>query len=103
MAAPLHDLRHLAHCHGVQASYAEVRGQRRAASPAMLLGRLTALGASAGTPTGVCGALHRQNAAFWHSVCEPVCVRWEGQGAPLEIRLPNSNGAWAHDELARSP
>ncbi len=81
-------LHRLAGLYGVQVSYRDAAGKRRAAGVEALTTVLQALGAPLTDPGGAREALRESILRRWRRLCEPVAVAWEGEGASVLLRLP---------------
>ncbi len=80
-------LSRLARTYGVQASYVDDQGRRRAAHREALLGVLRARGAAVETLADVPDALKARTAELAARALPPVIVAWDGRVPPLPVRL----------------
>jgi 4-alpha-glucanotransferase len=80
----------LARMHGIQRSYWSIFGERISASPEVLLATLQALGAPLEGIGGVEAAIAAKRRGYWHRLCEPVHVSWDGHGGRIVPRIPES-------------
>ena len=79
----------LAASYGVQASYVDGTGRRRAASPEAVLAVLRALGAPLDGASELRSARREREAELGRRALDPVVVAWEGETTPsLTLRLP---------------
>ncbi len=78
----------LARMHGVQRSYWSLSGDRITASPEALLATLRALAVPVDSFGDLEDAITEKRRDYWHSLCEPVHVSWDGQGGEIVVRIP---------------
>jgi 4-alpha-glucanotransferase len=84
-------LRLLARAHGVQTSYVDATGRRRAAPRSSLLAVLRLLGAPVERPADARGALREHTREHWRRVADPVALAPDGSGLTLAVRLPRGD------------
>lgn len=84
-------LQQLARSYGVQVSYRDVSGKRRAASQETLIAVLRALGARLERLQDASEAFRMRQKEFWQRCLEPVAVSWDGRPILLKLRLPESS------------
>jgi 4-alpha-glucanotransferase len=80
-------LRELARLHGIQASYTDVAGRRRRASPEAILAALRSMGVPVEGLGDVAPAAHRRKREVSGRILEPVAVAWDGR-LRFRFRLP---------------
>ncbi|MEC9374515.1 MAG: 4-alpha-glucanotransferase, partial [Planctomycetota bacterium] len=83
-------LRRLARLHGVQLSYVDAEGVRRAARREPLEGVLRALGVDVDSEAGLADQCREAERAEWIRPLPPVVVAWDGVLRDLPLRLPAS-------------
>ena len=88
MPASLRHLHHLAQLYGVQTSYTDVQGERRAATPESLLAVLQAMRVDVASLDDVPQALAETQRSRSNRGIEPVLVAWEGEPTIIDLRLP---------------
>ena len=82
-------LENLARLYGVNATYVDVWGKRRATSTEALVRALQLLGAGIHGPDDAPEALRRRRQECWREMLEPVYVAWQGLPAAVPVRLPD--------------
>src|SRR5262245_31348561 len=89
------ELLELARLHGVQTAYRDAWGHERQASPEVLMGVLSALGAPIERPADASDALACRRREIDERLAPPVVVVWEGKEVYVPLRLPPGTGAFA--------
>ncbi|MEX0682845.1 MAG: 4-alpha-glucanotransferase [Dehalococcoidia bacterium] len=94
--APLRDL---AKIYGLQASYYDVDGVRRTATPEAMVGVLRGLGVQIESLGDIDDAVRARRIELAQRVVEPVIVAWDGRLPDMQLRLPASVGGSAVIEI----
>ncbi|MGN6553534.1 MAG: hypothetical protein ACTHLW_07405, partial [Verrucomicrobiota bacterium] len=81
-------LHELARAHGVQLSYADMRGQQQPASPEMLSATLNSMGVPASGDKEIAESLKQAQARRWIQGIEPVVVAWDRKPFSIDVRVP---------------
>ncbi len=83
-------LRSLSRLYGVDATYADVWGNRRRTSDESILRTLALLGAPLTSVNEAAGAVRSRRQELWRESVEPVLVAWDGNLPAVSVRLPDA-------------